>query len=667
MFCLGFGAWLGVILLSQRLKFPTQTMVAVSVVAGILPIWIHILGAESGLVLLGAAGKLALALFILILFLGLTQGVARWFEQVGIASLTGLGPCYRQAFGIYARTLQRNFEEARVYGVIIGQRINGLWSLNGLPILPSPHPAAMLALAFLLLVIAWPCLLQAVPVFDDTWMLMREWPANNPWQVIAYTQGRPLLALLVQAVKEGGWGWSALPVVRAFGFGFVLLSGIFLERYARMLGASPAAALASAALTVTCVGMFVLVGPGAWVSVALVLNVTAFALLVCRPPGIFRGRPGLTVVAATALLLAGLCCYQMFFWILPALAAWMLLIPPTPLSIRYLGGCLFRFGIAALCALGIYGVWWKNLPLFVHVPPHFAYGRFELSPVGALALIAWQRPLRMIQELFWPLADGRVAQAVFLALLFWAGTRYFIATRFSVRKRVLWLLAWVACWALSDASFLTSHPSLRNRENSMLTIPPLVFGAGLIGSGLSFAARQGPGKACTGIALLALIGLFGWRAGLLYHGWHKPLHQEAKVVRTLAEKARPPNGNLFVARLDFLPAKQPARLSAPELQWRNLESGYYGRYLLILALEEVTPGRVSLILMQNGQDKSRESDWIREQVTEEGLEENGSRNISDFLSDPTASGKFRLIGRESPLWLYRVAANNGAGKAPPAK
>ena len=449
--------------------------------------------------------------------------------------------------------------------------------------LPLISTTPLLILSAVLLAVTWPLIFLAVPILDDTWLLIWNWPQNMPFEMTSYTQGRPLFALFTLAIKSLHLGWRALPWIRFLGYLGVLFSGIFLYQFGKALGARSLASLLVSAVAMSMGGMVILVGPGSWVIWGLVSTLMAAALLIFGQSFIPWGSTRVHWGLATLLLLTGLGTYQLFFWVMPALAFWLLLWSGGDFGSQVIRlKIILKIGASMGCALLPYLAWWKIfLPLAVRAPISSTYGHFDFSPQGIVQSAILERPLRIVREIAWPLGiPAWLGWGIFLVMA-WIGLR----TVFQYRDRHQKLLyggGLLLCWLLTDVSYQSASQSLPNRENVMLTIPTVIAFGGILlrftNSIISQVKRVVAMLVVGGI----LVGIVSTRYIWMQREWYRPMAQEAEVVRGMSQSLlRHPKG-IFVGILQPIESSGSGQY---EFAWRNFGHEYYARYLLELSLQ----------------------------------------------------------------------------------
>jgi hypothetical protein len=521
--------------------------------------------------------------------------------------------------------------------------------------LPSLPIAPPLILSAVLLAVTWPLIFLAVPILDDTWLLIRNWPQNMPFEMTSYTQGRPLFALCAATIKSLHLGWLALPWIRFLGYLGVLFSGIFLYQFGKALGARSLASLLVSAVVMSTGGMVILVGPGSWVIWGLVSTLMAAALLIFGQSFISWGTTRAHWVLATLLLLTGLGTYQLFFWVMPALAFWLLL---------WSGGdyasqskrlkIILKIGASMGCALLPYLAWWKIfLPLAVRAPISSTYGHFDFLPQAIVQSAILNRPLRIVREVAWPLEmPAWLGWGIFL-LMAWIGLR----TAFQSRDRNQKLVyggGLLICWLLTDVSYQSASQSLPNRENVMLTIPTIIAFAGIMLRFTDSIISQVKGVLAMLFAGGMLVGIASARYIWMQKDWYGPLNHEAKVVRGITQSLLSQNNGIFVGIFNPMESSGSGQY---EFAWRNFRYEYYARYLLELSLQtqiQKHPSPDLLLVSKSRLARLKPTD-IEEQF-DKGLPALAQINrIVSFLSRKTTSNKsedFPLIIDEPPYRIF---------------
>lgn len=449
-----------------------------------------------------------------------------------------------------------------------------------LPSLPITPP---LILSAVLLAVTWPLVLLAVPILDDTWLLIRNWPQNMPFEMTSYTQGRPLFALCAATIKSTHLGWLALPWIRFLGYLGVLFLGIFLYQFGRALGARSLASLLVSAVAMSTGGMVILVGPGSWVIWGLVSTLVAAALLIFGQNFIPWVSTRVQWVLATLLLLTGLGTYQLFFWVMPALAFWLLLWSGSDFrkqTIRL--KIILKIGVSMACALLPYLAWWKIfLPLVVRVPISSTYGHFNFSPQNMVYSAILQRPLRIVREIAWPLEiPAWLGWDMFLVMA-WIGLRTAVQSR-DKNQKLLYGGVLLVCWLLADVSYQSASQSLPNRENVMLTIPTVIALSGILLRFTDSIMSQVKGVLAILVIGGMLVGIASTRYTWMQREWYRPLAHEAEVVRGVTQYLLRHNNGNFVGIFNPMETLGSGKY---EFAWRNFSHEYYARYLLKLSLQ----------------------------------------------------------------------------------
>jgi len=521
--------------------------------------------------------------------------------------------------------------------------------------LPLISTTPLLIISAVLLAVTWPLVFLAVPILDDTWLLIGNWPRNMPFEMISYTQGRPLFALFALAIKSLHLGWPALPWIRFLGYLGVLFSGIFLYQLGKALGARSLASLLVSAVVMSTGGMVILVGPGSWVIWGLVSTLMAAALLIFGQSFISWGTTRAHWVLATLLLLTGLGTYQLFFWVMPALAFWLLL---------WSGGdyasqskrlkIILKIGASMGCALMPYLAWWKILlPLAVRAPISSTYGHFSFSPQNMAYSVLLQRPLRIVSEIAWPLETSTLLSWGIFLVMAWIGLRAAFQSRDKIQKLV-YGGGLLLCWLLTDVSYQSASQSLPNRENVMLTIPTVIAFGGIL---LRFT-NSIISKVKRVVAMLVvggiLVGMVSTRYIWMQREWYRPMAQEAEVVRGIAQSLlRHPKG-IFVGILQPIESSGSGQY---EFAWRNFGHEYYARYLLELSLQtqnQKLPKPDLLLVSESNLARLKPAEL--EEQFDNGLPSPAQMNkLVDCLSQKTTTNRsddFPLIIEEPPYRIF---------------
>jgi len=521
-----------------------------------------------------------------------------------------------------------------------------------LPLLSITPP---LILSAVLLAVTWPLIFLAVPILDDNWLLVRNWPQNMPFEMTSYTQGRPLFALCAATIKSLHLGWLALPWIRFLGYLGVLFSGIFLYQFGKALGARSLASLLVSAVVMSTGGMVILVGPGSWVILGLVSTLMAAALLIFGQSFIPWGSTRVQWGLATLLLLTGLGTYQLFFWVMPALAFWLLLWSGSDFrnqTIRL--KIILKIGASMACALLPYLAWWKIfLPLAVRAPISPTYGHFDFLPQAIAQSAILNRPLRIVREVAWPLEmPAWLGWGIFL-LMAWIGLR----TAFQSRDRNQKLVyggGLLICWLLTDVSYQSASQSLPNRENVMLTIPTVIAFASIL---LRFTDSIIPQVKEVLAMLVAggmLVGIASARYTWMQREWYRPLAHEAEVVRGISQSLlRHPKG-IFVGILQPIESSGSGQY---EFAWRNFGHEYYARYLLELSLQTQNQKLAKpdlLLVLESKLARMKPAD-IEEQFENELPSPAQMHQIVERLSGKSTTDRsdaFPLIIEEPPYRIF---------------
>ena len=521
--------------------------------------------------------------------------------------------------------------------------------------LPSLPIAPPLILSAVLLAVTWPLIFLAVPILDDNWLLIRNWPQNMPFEMTSYTQGRPLFALCAATIKSLHLGWLALPWIRFLGYLGVLFSGIFLYQFGKALGARSLASLLVSAVVLSTGGMVILVGPGSWVIWGLVSTLMAAALLIFGQTFIPWGSTRVHWVLATLLLLTGLGTYQLFFWVMPALAFWLLLWSGDDYGNQTIRlKIILKIGASMGCALLPYLAWWKIfLPLAERAPISPTYGHFDLLPQSMAYSVLMQRPLRIVREIAWPLEmPAWLGWGIFL-LMAWIGLR----TAFQSRDRNQKLVyggGLLICWLLTDVSYQSASQSLPNRENVMLTIPTVIAFAGILLRFTDSIISQVKGVLAMIVAGGMLVGIASARYTWMQREWYRPLAHEAEVVRGISQSLlRYPKG-IFVGIFHPMESSGSGQY---EFAWRNFGHEYYARYLLELSLQtrnKKQPSPDLLLVSESSIERLKPA--VLEEQFDKGLPSPTQMNqIVNYLRRKTATNRsedFPLIIEEPPYRIF---------------
>lgn len=546
------------------------------------------------------------------------------------------------------KTIQATIQGGREMAASIFDEKNCL-ALPSLPITPP------LILSVVLLAVTGPLVFLAVPILDDTWLLIRNWPQNMPIEMISYTQGRPLFAICAATIKSLHLGWLALPWIRFLGYLGVLFSGIFLYQFGKALGARPLASLLVSAVVMSTGGMVILVGPGSWVIWGLVSTLVAAALLIFGQNFIPWGSTRVHWVLATLLLLAGLGTYQLFFWVMPALAFWLLLWsePDSANQIMRLK-MICKIGASMGCALLPYLAWWKILvPLFVRAPISSTYGHFDFSPFSMVQSALLQRPLRILREIAWPLEIPSWLGWGMLFGMAWIGLR---TTNRSGDKNEKFLFGGglLLCWLLTDVSYQSARPSLPNRENVMLTIPTVIAFGGIMLRFTDSIISQVKRVVAVFVVGGILLGMVSTRYIWMQREWYRPMAQEAEIVRGISQSLlRYPKG-IFVGIFHPMESSGSGQY---EFAWRNFGHEYYARYLLELSLQsqnQKLPKPDLLLVSESNLARLKPAD-LEEQFDNELPSPAQMKQNVDYLSRKTTkngSEGFPLILDQHPYRIF---------------
>jgi len=546
------------------------------------------------------------------------------------------------------KTIQATIQGGREMATSIFDEKNCL-ALPSLPITPP------LILSVVLLAVTGPLVFLAVPILDDTWLLIRNWPQNMPIEMISYTQGRPLFALSAVAIKSLHLGWIVLPWIRFLGYVGVLFSGIFLYQLGKTLGARPLASLLVSAVVMSTGGMVILVGPGSWVIWGLLSTFMAAALLIFGQSFIPWGSPRIHWWLGTLLLLTGLGTYQLFFWVMPALAFWLLLwSEPDSANQTMRLKMICKIGASMGCALLPYLVWWKILvPLFVRAPISSTYGHFDFSPFSMVQSALLQRPLRILREIAWPLEIPSWLGWGMLFGMAWIGLRTTFRSG-DKNEKFLFGGGLLLCWLLTDVSYQSARPSLLNRENVLLTIPTVIASGGLLlrlaDSVISHFRRAVALVLVGGI----LVAIASTRILWMQREWYRPLAHEAEVVRGMTDSMLRCHKGIFVGIL------QPMESSASgqyEFAWRNFNHEHYAKYLLELSLQTQNnkqSGHDLVLVSESNLARLKPAD-LEEQFDNELPSPTQMKQIVDYLSRKTTkngSEGFPLILDQHPYRIF---------------
>ena len=521
--------------------------------------------------------------------------------------------------------------------------------------LPSLPIAPPLILSAVLLVVTWPLIFLAVPILDDTWLLIRNWPQNMPFEMTSYTQGRPLFALCAATIKSLHLGWLALPWIRFLGYLGVLFSEIFLYQFGKALGARSLASLLVSAVVMSTGGMVIFVGPGSWVIWGLVSSLMAAALLIFGQSFIPWGSSRVQWGLATLLLLTGLGTYQLFFWVMPALAFWLLLWSGSDFrnqTIRF--KIILKIGASMGCALLPYLAWWKIfLPLAVRAPISSTYGHFDFLPQGIVQSAILERPLRIVREVAWPFEmPAWFGWCIFL-LMAWIGLRKAFQSR-DGNQKLLYGGGLLICWLLTDVSYQTATQSLPNRENVMLTIPTVIAFGGILLRFTDSIISKVKGVVAMLVAGGMLVGIASARYIWMQREWYRPLAHEAEVVRGITQSLlRHPNG-IFVGIFNPMKTSISGKY---EFEWRNFHNEYYARYLLELSLQtqnQKHPSPHLLLVSESNLGCLKPADL--EEQFDSGLPSlNQMNQIVNYLRRKTSTNRslnFPLIIEKPPYRIF---------------
>ena len=471
----------------------------------------------------------------------------------------------------------------------------------------------------------------------------------------SYTQGRPLFALCAATIKSLHLGWLALPWIRFLGYLGVLFSGIFLYQFGKALGARSLASLLVSAVVLSTGGMVILVGPGSWVIWGLVSTLMAAALLIFGQTFIPWGSTRVHWVLATLLLLTGLGTYQLFFWVMPELAFWLLLWSGDDYGNQTIRlKIILKIGASMGCALLPYLAWWKIfLPLAVRAPISPTYGHFDFLPQAIVQSAILSRPLRIVREVAWPLEmPAGLGWGIFL-LMAWIGLR----TAFQSRDRNQKLVyggGLLICWLLTDVSYQSASQSLPNRENVMLTIPTVIAFAGILLRFTDSIISQVKGVLAMIVAGGMLVGIASARYTWMQREWYRPLAHEAEVVRGITQSLlRHPKG-IFVGILQPIESLGSGQY---EFAWRNFGHEYYARYLLELSLQtqnQKLPKPDLLLVSESNLARLKPAEL--EEQFDNGLPSPAQMNkLVDYLSQKTTTNRsddFPLIIEKPPYRIF---------------